>query len=49
MPQTNKKEEWVQHYKKQFKFSLWKKSDWYISQSARSIKQEVITKEKKRD
>ena len=31
MPQTNKKEEWVQHYKKQLKVFLPKNSGLYIS------------------
>ncbi len=43
MPQTNKKEEWVQFYKKQLKVFFGKKSGWYVSQSAGSIKLEVIT------
>ena len=40
MPQTNKKEEWVQHYKKQLKVFLPKKSGWYISNNG-EIKIEV--------
>ena len=47
MPQTNKKEEWVQFYKKQLKVFLGKKSGWYVSKSAGSIKLEVITNGKK--
>ena len=47
MPQTNNKEEWVQHYKKQLKVFFGKKSGWYVSQSAGSIKLEVITNGKK--
>ena len=49
MPQTNNKEEWVQHYKKQLKVFFGKKSGWYVSKSAGSIKLEVISNEKKRD
>ena len=47
MPQTNKKEEWVQFYKKQLKVFFGKKAGWYVSQSAGSIKLEVITNGKK--
>ena len=47
MPQTNNKEEWVQHYKKQLKVFFGKKSGWYVSQSAGSIKLEVISNGKK--
>ena len=47
MPQTNKKEEWVQFYKKQLKVFFGKKSGWYVSQSAGSIKLEVIKNGKK--
>ena len=47
MPQTNNKEEWVQHYKKQLKVFFGKKSGWYVSQSAGSIKLEVIKNGKK--
>ena len=41
MPQTNKKEEWVQHYKKQLKVFLPKNSGWYISNNGGNIKIEV--------
>lgn len=47
MPQTNKKEEWVQHYKKQLKVFTGKKSGWTVSKSAGSIKLEVRTNGKK--
>ncbi len=47
MPQTNKKEEWVQFYKKQLRVFTGKKSGWYFSKSAGSIKLEVITNGKK--
>ena len=47
MPQTNNKEEWVQHYKKQLKVFFGKKSGWYVSKSAGSIKLEVISNGKK--
>ena len=47
MPQTNKKEEWVQFYKKQLKVFFGKKSGGYVSQSAGSIKLEVIKNGKK--
>ena len=41
MPQTNKKEEWVQHYKRQLKVFLPKNSGWYISNNGGNIKIEV--------
>jgi len=41
MPQTSKKEEWVQHYKKQLKVFLPKNSGWYISNNGGNIKIEV--------
>ena len=41
MPQTNKKQEWVQHYKKQLKVFLPKNSGWYISNNGGNIKIEV--------
>jgi len=47
MPQTNKKEEWVQFYKKQLKVFLGKNSGWYVSKSAGNIKLEVKTNGKK--
>ena len=47
MPQTNKKEEWVQHYKKQLKVFLPKNSGWYISNNGGNIKIEVKSGGKK--
>ena len=47
MPQTNKREEWVQFYKKQLKVFLGKNSGWYVSKSAGNIKLEVKTNGKK--
>ena len=41
MPQTNKKQEWVQHYKKQLKVFFPKNSGWYISNNGGNIKIEV--------
>ena len=41
MPQTNKKEEWVQHYKRQLKVFLPKNSGWYISNNGGNLKIEV--------
>ena len=47
MPQTNKKEEWVQHYNEAIKGFYRKKSGWTVSKSAGSIKLEVRTNGKK--
>jgi len=47
MPQTNKKEEWVQHYKRQLKVFLPKNSGWYISNNGGNIKIEVKSGGKK--
>ena len=47
MPQTNKKEVWVQHYKRQLKVFLPKNSGWYISNNGGNIKIEVKSGGKK--
>ena len=47
MPQTNKKKEWVQHYKKQVKVFLPKNSGWYISKNGGNVKIEVKSGGKK--
>ncbi len=47
MPQTNNKEEWVQHYKKQLKVFLLRNSGWYISNNGENIKIEVKSSGKK--